>query len=143
MSAALSWHASGTGIQMLPVPPEPATQTWPVETIAELSQNEALNAGDIDNDGQLDLLLGTKWLRRNDGMTNQAESLVTDVVDTTGAGDTFVGYFVAGVAAGISPECALARASLAAGLSVGRPGAMDSIPTAAEVNDLEAELARN
>ena len=60
-------------------------------------------------------------------------------VDTTGAGDTFTGYFLAGLMeARPLPEC-MVRASLAAALSVARPGAADSIPTREE---LEIELAR-
>ncbi len=66
LSIALSWHAAGKGIQLLTVPLDPAKQTWPLKRIADVSQDEALSAGDIGNDGTIDLLLGTKWLRRND-----------------------------------------------------------------------------
>jgi len=50
------------------------------------------------------------------------------VVDTTGAGDTFVGYFAAAVAEGRDIEDALALANLAASYCVTRRGAADSIP---------------
>lgn len=53
--------------------------------------------------------------------------------DTTGAGDTFIGYYLAAIAGGMTPEDAAARAVKAAALCVCRPGAMDSIPAAAEV----------
>jgi hypothetical protein len=59
---ALSWHVAGKGIQLLTIPARPAEQ-WRWERISELSQDEALTAGDIDRDGKLDLLLGTRWLR--------------------------------------------------------------------------------
>lgn len=54
-------------------------------------------------------------------------------VDTTAAGDTFIGYFLAGLAAGISARQAMERATRAAALCVTRPGAMDSIPAAREL----------
>ena len=54
-------------------------------------------------------------------------------VDTTAAGDTFIGYFLAGLSQNLPPRQALERASRAAALCVTRPGAMDSIPAAAEV----------
>ena len=55
------------------------------------------------------------------------------VVDTTGAGDTFAGYFLGCTAAGMPVEETLAYASMAAAIAVGRPGAAASIPLAAEV----------
>jgi hypothetical protein len=48
---------------MLTVPADPAAGPWPLRRIGESSQDEALSAGDIDRDGALDLLLGTRWLR--------------------------------------------------------------------------------
>ncbi len=60
-------------------------------------------------------------------------------VDTTAAGDTFCGYFLAGMARGLSvPEC-LKRASAASAISVSRQGAAPSIPSKEEV---EAFLER-
>jgi ribokinase len=57
----------------------------------------------------------------------------TPVVDTTAAGDTFIGYYLASIARGCSIRQALQYASKAAGLAVSRPGAMASIPLAGEV----------
>ncbi len=57
----------------------------------------------------------------------------TPVVDTTAAGDTFIGYYLASIARGCSIRQALQYASKAAGLAVSRPGAMASIPLAKEV----------
>lgn len=54
-------------------------------------------------------------------------------VDTTGAGDTFVGYFLAELAAEKDLEVALRVACHAAALCVTRPGAADSIPLRSEV----------
>ena len=57
-------------------------------------------------------------------------------IDTTGAGDTFTGYFVASLLAGQEIGPALERAARAAALCVARHGAADSIPNAAEVDAL-------
>ena len=54
-------------------------------------------------------------------------------VDTTAAGDTFTGYFIAGLDAGLTLEEALCRASAASAVAVTRPGAAPSIPLAEEV----------
>lgn len=56
-----------------------------------------------------------------------------DVVDTTGAGDTFCGALVAALARGEFDDTALREATAAAALSCTRPGAQASIPTRAEV----------
>ncbi len=50
-----------------------------------------------------------------------------DVVDTTGAGDCFVGVLAASLATGLSLEAALHRANRAAAISVTRQGAGSSM----------------
>jgi ribokinase len=55
------------------------------------------------------------------------------VADTTGAGDTFTGYFIAARQKNYSVREALALACKASSIAVSRPGAMESIPLAAEV----------
>ena len=54
-------------------------------------------------------------------------------VDTTAAGDTFTGYFLAAVTEGRTIPEALRIASKAASIAVSRPGASPSIPGRAEV----------
>ncbi len=61
-------------------------------------------------------------------------------VDTTGAGDCFVGAVAAQLAAGKSIRDALDYANSAASICVQRMGAAPSMPTAAEV---EATLSAN
>jgi len=54
-------------------------------------------------------------------------------VDTTAAGDTFTGFFVAAIAAGSDVKTALEQATKAAAISVSRKGAAPSIPTREEM----------
>lgn len=56
-----------------------------------------------------------------------------DTVDTTAAGDTFTGYFVAGISRGENIGTVLKTASAAAAISVSRMGAAPSIPDWEEV----------
>jgi ribokinase len=55
-------------------------------------------------------------------------------IDTTGAGDTFVGVLAAGLDVDLDMRTAVARASLAASLACTIPGAQTSIPTASTIN---------
>ena len=62
--------------------------------------------------------------------------LSVDVVDTTGAGDCFVGYLAAGLAADVDTQTlasSLERANRAASVCVQRAGAAPSIPLGAEL----------
>ncbi|MFQ6171524.1 ribokinase [Oryzobacter sp. R7] len=61
-------------------------------------------------------------------------------VDTTGAGDCFAGTLVARLASGDSFKAAIGAATVAASLSVARPGAAASMPTWVEI---EANLGGN
>ena len=60
-------------------------------------------------------------------------AFAVDAVDTTAAGDTFIGYFVASIEDGLPLEDCLRRASLASAIAVTRPGAAPSIPWKHEV----------
>ena len=64
-------------------------------------------------------------------------------VDTTAAGDTFTGYFVAGLASGEEMSEVLRIASAAAAISVTRSGAAPSIPERSEVVTRLGELKPN
>lgn len=61
------------------------------------------------------------------------------VVDTTGAGDTFTGYFFSSVFSGESPKNALLIASTASSIAISRKGAAPSIPTKQEVLNKKSE----
>jgi ribokinase len=56
-------------------------------------------------------------------------------VDTTAAGDTFSGYFVAGLYRNETPEKILKKASMAAAIATTRKGAAPSIPLLEEVEE--------
>ncbi|RWL18740.1 MULTISPECIES: ribokinase [Mesorhizobium] len=55
-------------------------------------------------------------------------------VDSVGAGDTFCGYFAAGLSSGLPLDQALARAAAAGSLACLKPGAQPAIPLAKEVD---------
>lgn len=59
------------------------------------------------------------------------------VVDTTGAGDTFCGYFLACTMKGMDPQKSLETATRASALSIGKKGAAVSIPTLAQVESTD------
>ena len=51
-----------------------------------------------------------------------------DTVDTTGAGDTFIGYYVAGIGSKMNLKDNLNRASEAAAIATTKLGGAESIP---------------
>jgi ribokinase len=62
------------------------------------------------------------------------------VVDTTAAGDTFTGYFLAGMLMNQPIPDVLRDASAASALAVSRQGAAPSIPYRTEVEDFLKSL---
>lgn len=70
---------------------------------------------------------------RDGAILDELPARPVEVVDTTGAGDTFVGALVAWLDAGESLEDALRAATVAASISVTRPGTSSSIPTRDEI----------
>lgn len=65
------------------------------------------------------------------------------VVDTTGAGDTFCGYFISGIANGLSPENALIQGTIASSITVSKKGAMTSFPYKSEVEKKYMEIDKS
>lgn len=76
---------------------------------------------------------GAEYRDLTTGQVHSQSSFRVTPVDTTGAGDTFAGYFAAALDAGADVAAALRLASGAAAVKVTRAGAGDAIPTRAEV----------
>lgn len=89
------------------------------------------------NDVEVVLTLGSEgaWYQRSSETLFQA-ALKVNAIDTTAAGDTFVGYFLAARQAGLAPSQCLQRATAAAALAVQKLGAASSIPMVEEVDRL-------
>jgi len=85
-------------------------------------------------DTRIVMTLGSKGaLLHFQGKTHTQKANSVNAVDTTGAGDTFVGYFLASVIEGLDEPSCLQRACAAAELSVMKAGAAPSIPTRDEL----------
>ncbi len=69
---------------------------------------------------------GARYAGRGQSFAVPAEPVKP--VDTTAAGDTFIGYLLAELTAGATAQDALRLACRAAAITVSRPGAIDSIP---------------
>lgn len=67
------------------------------------------------------------------GNLHRAKGLKIEPIDTVGAGDTFCGYFAAGLDRGLKFEAALQRAAVAGSLACMKAGAQPSIPMDREV----------
>ena len=78
---------------------------------------------------------GADWNDTVSGETVSVPAFPVTPIDTTGAGDTFAGYMIAGLSQGLSPRDAITRASAAAALKVTKKGTADAIPSLQEVID--------
>lgn len=82
------------------------------------------------------LTLGGDGVRYGKGQDRFSHGIFpVPVVDTTAAGDTFCGYFLASLARELTPKDALHYASMASALAIGVKGAAVSIPTWEEVQE--------
>ena len=72
----------------------------------------------------------------SDGNLSRVSAPTVNAVDTTGAGDAFVGVFAFGLASGKNPEDAMKLGVKVASMSVTRKGAQSSYPSQAEIETL-------
>jgi ribokinase len=82
---------------------------------------------------------GCRWYANSAKLVTDFAAIKVDPIDTTGAGDTFTGYVVAGLDRGMVMEQAIHLASQAGALMVARLGTADVIPDLKEIQD--AKLA--
>lgn len=152
-------YARGLRIAFNPSPATDALLQLPLETVEWFILNEVEGnqlTGETDPDRMIEelrrrwpgcrvvLTLGKRGVQYADDEISCAHGIYpVPVVDTTGAGDTFTGYFLAGVVQNRPIPEILEFASRASSLEITRPGAAQSIPTAAEVAaaDLPAPTA--
>ncbi len=78
---------------------------------------------------------GARWLSRTTPEQVHVPAYPVTAVDTTGAGDTFTGYLVAGLDRGFPMKQALDLASRAAAIMVTREGTADVIPDLKDIED--------
>ena len=95
------------------------------------------DAKDVLFQGNVQLVIYTKGADGAEAYTKtasaEAPSRKVKAIDTTGAGDTFCGCFLACLQLGRPLEACLHAAAAAAAIAVSRPGASASIPTMDEV----------
>lgn len=78
---------------------------------------------------------GARYFDTNKGETRDFPAIPVTSVDTTGAGDTFTGYVLAGLDRGMPMAQAIAQAMRAAAIMVTRHGTADVIP---DLKDVQA-----
>jgi ribokinase len=144
-------HERGLRVCLNPAPYGAEVASYPLDLVAVLvvNQTEAEGLAGVQGPSRAIAALsarfpaaeivltlgeqGARYRSPSQELTVPAERV--QAVDTTAAGDTFIGYYLAAAAAGWPPEQCLRRAGRAAALCVTRRGAMDSIPRASEVGE--------
>lgn len=150
--AMLAAHRKGMKIAFNPAPMDERVRDYPLALVSLFFLNQTEAAG-LAGDANPELIK-----RFLSDLSAQASAVVTlggdgaflvgasgdltvagcsvNVVDTTAAGDTFVGYYLASLLAGESSARALQFANRAAALCVQREGAAPSIPVKAQVESV-------
>lgn len=149
-------HAKGMRVALNPAPMNGQVMTLPLELLDILIVNEiegvellrlrgsvatpTPEAGlqalhELFPRAQVVMTLGSEGVMAVDacGRVVKAAGFQVKAVDTTAAGDTFAGYYLASVSRGDAIETALRQASAAAAISVTRHGASPSVPGFEEV----------
>lgn len=141
--------ARGMRIAFNAAPYGEEVKSYPLECVDWLIVNEVEGAGLSGKTGYEDILdtlsamypgmcimltMGKSGcMYRGAGETVRLGACRVDAVDTTAAGDTFIGYFVRGIVQGLSMTDTLKQATVASAIAVTRPGAADAVPALNEV----------
>ena len=144
--------AKGLRVALTPAPMNEAVEKLPLDLIDYLFLNELECAALLHADAEVDPIGAAQALRERfgvgrvvltlggegsayagaEGCFRQA-AVPAEVVDTTGAGDTYAGFFLGGVLNRLDVPTAMRYASTAAAIAISRPGASVSIPRREEV----------
>lgn len=142
-------HKRGLPVAFNPAPLSDDVRSLPFEAVSILVVNEVEAAGIVgegDSDSLCDRLVqrfpgalcvltegsrGSRAAQGNDRWFEPARSVTA--IDTTAAGDTFIGFFVAEYLSSNCVTSALLCGNQAAALAVTRAGAAESIPTRDEI----------
>ncbi|MFE3450984.1 ribokinase [Nonomuraea sp. NPDC059194] len=155
VGAARAAKGSGAPVILTPAPAQPLPdELLDAVTLIVPNEHEAAAITGLDDLGKaLDALLervpeavitlgseGALYGSR-DGVRLRVPAVPVKAVDTTAAGDTFVGALAVARSEGMAPEQALRFASTAASISVQREGASTSMPTRAEIDEALASAS--
>ncbi|GAA0827268.1 ribokinase [Streptosporangium amethystogenes subsp. fukuiense] len=147
-AAARAARAAGTTVVLTPAPvqPLPAELLEAVDILVANEHEAVAITGQADHERALKELRGTVgWVivtlgargaltSSDDGAAVWVEAPRVNAVDTTAAGDTFVGALAVAHVEKQPADQAVRFATAAAGLSVQRAGASSSMPTRAEID---------
>lgn len=141
--------AKGMTVILNPSPLNEALLVCPLDTVDWfiMNEDEGMRLSGCEKPGDILAAMGQRFPKASvvltlggDGSVAMHEGRLVkqgiypaQVVDTTGAGDTFTGYFLALMAEGQSIEACLDAAARAASLAISRMGAGSSIPMRSEI----------
>ena len=142
----------GLSIVFNPAPMNPEVLSFPLDLVDIFILNE-IEGKELTGESELDeicvsmrenyssavtiLTAGNKGVLYADSeRTLRVAAEKVKPIDTTAAGDTFIGYILAGIVRHMDVEEALRLACKAAAVCVTRPGAADSIPRREELDGM-------
>lgn len=126
-----------------PFDAEAAVAMLPVTDLLAVNEIEAAQLSEALGVDAADLPVPQVLITRGaDGATLQTgdevisvDAFNVDPVDTTGAGDTFLGYFLCSLDMGSTSQDALLQATAASAIQVTKPGAAEAIPVQSDVTE--------
>lgn len=137
LAAFKAAKARGAVTILNPAPYEPllpellAVTDWIIPNESEYAELRNLNLSQVN--AEIILTLGEEGARHLNSDLH-ITAIKVNPVDTTGAGDAFVGTFASALSAGNELAEAMRKGCIAAGLSVTKKGAQSSYPTYAEIS---------